>query len=54
MRKKRSYNDFPQWKDFQMYYPEAFRIVEGEEPAEEYWEWGDYSVHHRSIRSKRK
>ena len=24
---------------------EEFRIVEGEEPAEEYWEWRDYSVH---------
>ena len=45
MPKKRSYNDFPQWKDFQMYYPEAFRIVDGEEPVEEYWEWRDYSVH---------
>ena len=45
MPKKRSYNDFPQWKDFQMYYPEEFRIAEGEEPAEEYWEWRDYTVH---------
>lgn len=45
MSKKKSYDDYPQWKDFQSYYPEEFRIAEGEEPNEEYWDWKDYSVH---------
>lgn len=45
MDKKKSYNDFPDWKKFQAYFPEEFRIKPGEEPIEEYWKWTDYDVH---------
>jgi len=42
---KKTYNDYPSWKKFQPYFPEAFRINPGEEPNEEYWKWTDYDVH---------
>jgi len=45
MKMKRSYNDHPQWREFQEYFPEEFRVKDGEEPQEEYWDWKDYSVH---------
>lgn len=41
----KTYNDFPKWKEFQKYFPEEFRIKEGEEPVEEYWNWDHYHVH---------
>ncbi len=45
MAKNRSYNDYPSWKGFQKYFPEAFRINDENQPQEEYWDWKDYSVH---------
>ncbi len=45
MSAKKSYKDYPDWRKFQSYFPEEFRIKEGEEPIEEYWEWTDYDVH---------
>ena len=45
METKKTYNDFPAWKEFQAYYPEEFRIVAANAPTEEYWEWDEYSVH---------
>ncbi len=43
--KKDSYNDFPSWKGFQEYFPDEFRINEGNQPKEEYFEWEEYCVH---------
>ncbi|CAG5083970.1 alpha/beta hydrolase [Parvicella tangerina] len=40
-----SYNNYKYWRLFQDYFPEEFRIREGEEPIEEYWDWTDYHVH---------
>lgn len=45
MTEKKTYNDFPIWREFQEYFPPEFRVTEGNEPQEEYWEWSDYSVH---------
>lgn len=45
MESKKTYNDFPAWKEFQSYYPQEFRITESTQPKEEYWEWDEYSVH---------
>ncbi len=41
----KSYNDFQSWREFQQYFPERTQIKPGEEPTEEYWNWGDYKVH---------
>lgn len=45
MTTRKSYNNYPSWKGFQNYFPEEYRIKEGEEPLEEYWEWTHYNVH---------
>lgn len=45
MEAKKTYNDYPGWKKFQTYFPEEFRVKEGCEPIEEYWQWTDYDVH---------
>lgn len=42
---KKYYDDYPNWREFQNYFPKDFRITEGSEPLEEYWEWHNYSVH---------
>ena len=39
------YKDYTSWKKFQPFFPEEFRIKEGETPLEEYWKWTDYDVH---------
>ncbi|MCT4581119.1 MAG: alpha/beta hydrolase [Flavobacteriales bacterium] len=45
MGAKKTYNDYPAWKEFQAYYPQEFRIDEKTQPIETYWEWEEYSVH---------
>lgn len=40
-----SYNNHKYWRLFQKYFPAEFRIKEGEEPIEEFWDWTDYHVH---------
>jgi alpha-beta hydrolase superfamily lysophospholipase len=41
----KTYQDYTSWKKFQPYFPEEFRIKEGEEPNEEFWKWSHYNVH---------
>lgn len=40
-----SYNNYKYWRLFQDYFPNEFRIKDGSEPVEEFWEWTDYHVH---------
>lgn len=40
-----SYNNYKYWRLFQDYFPEEFRITQGHEPQEEFWDWTDYHVH---------
>jgi alpha-beta hydrolase superfamily lysophospholipase len=40
-----SYDEFPVWKEYQSYFPEAMRCTAGSTPQEEWWSWRGLDVH---------
>lgn len=43
--KPMSYASQPNWREIQQFLPKVFQLGQGQEPAEEWWDWHDHKIH---------